>query len=143
MLANNSQAEVLSRKHNCIIGNEADSIAVWTGRYGVKSGDSSAPKTRAAMWQALNHDESFYNEVINLLETRFWFVGILEELDLSMSVFCGLGACGSLSPSGGGRGLIKRPRSLLSWSDDNSGLHCFYCCFICYCYYYYYYYYYS
>jgi hypothetical protein len=26
-----------------------------------------------------------------VLDTRFWFVGILEELDLSISVFCALG----------------------------------------------------
>jgi hypothetical protein len=98
MLANNTHAPALRRAHNCIIGNEAASMAVWGGRYGMKQGGASAPRTRAELWRAVNSDEALFSEVLGVLDQRFWFVGVLEELDLSMAVFCALGVCGGNKP---------------------------------------------
>jgi hypothetical protein len=117
MLADNSAASTLSRKHNCIIGNEADSMAVWGGRYGVKSGDASAPKSRGELWQTLNRDHKLFEEVMDIIENRFWFVGILEELDLSMSVFCALGVCNLPSSDTRRKGRFPRPRRLTHFEE--------------------------
>ena len=121
MLANNTMSPLLRRKHNCILGNEADSLAVWGGRYGLKSaraiaGAKTSVKSRADMWGAINGDETLFEEVLGVLDGRFWFVGILEEMDLSMAVFCALGThCGAaaggvrhsrVKPKGG-RGLLE------------------------------------
>jgi hypothetical protein len=61
---------------------------------------------RAALWGALNADAGLLREALGVLEHRFWFVGILEELDRSLSIFCQLSqACGG---SGGGGGKKKK-----------------------------------
>jgi len=82
----------------------------------VKSGNADAPKSRGGMWEALNRDQTLYNEVMDIIEHRFWFVGILEELDLSMTVFCGLGVCGG----GGGGKRRQGMRHLLSSASFSS-----------------------
>jgi len=117
MLANNTLAPPLRRTHNCVIGNEAASMAVWGGRYGMKQGAREAPRSRAELWRAVNNDEGLFRDVLGVLDKRFWFVGILEELDLSMNVFCGLGVCGGKAPPparGRGRGLLAHGRAHLA-----------------------------
>ena len=47
------------------------------------------PHTRASCWC---HPCCCSAQVLGVLDTRFWFVGILEDLDLSMATFCALGA---------------------------------------------------
>ena len=75
MLANHSTSdalEVLTHTHNCLIGNEEASIRVWQSRY-------AGVRTLGELWSAVNDDDELLLEVVQVLERKFWFVGILEE----------------------------------------------------------------
>ena len=100
MLSNNTDSPVLRKEHNCIIGNEADSLKVWARRR--RRGARTllhGEEEDAELWGALNDDTALLDEALGVLRHRFWFVGILEELETSLAVFCGLSrSCSKLSP---------------------------------------------
>ena len=70
------------------------------------------------LWTAVNYDDSLLLEVVRVIETKFWFVGILEESDISIALWYKLFVGGSKTYKVSGllNGLLNtlpRPRSLL------------------------------
>ena len=83
------------------------STRVWQSRY-------DGVQTLGQLWTAVNYDDSLLLEVVRVIETKFWFVGILEESDISIALWYKLFVGGSKTYKVSGLiNTLPRPRSLL------------------------------
>jgi hypothetical protein len=108
-------AALLQREHNCLAGDHEGTVRHWSallaahGSVGVPAGaagQAAAAATLQEVTAAMNQDKALRGAATAVLLHRFWFVGILEDLEASYEAFCELGGyqrCGSRPPDNAGQ----------------------------------------
>jgi hypothetical protein len=97
-------AALLNREHNCLAGDHEGTVRHWSALLAAHGSSTMAPSSRGGptrlqeITTAINNDKALQDAATTVLLQRFWFVGILEDLEASYEAFCELGRykrCGS------------------------------------------------
>jgi len=97
-------AALLNREHNCLAGDHEGTVRHWSallaahGNSAIPSSSGGGPTRLQDITTVINNDKALQDAATTFMLQRFWFVGILEDLEASYEAFCELGRykrCGS------------------------------------------------
>jgi len=93
-------AALLFREHNCLAGDSVNTLKHWQAV--LQKTISVNVESLSDVTTAMNTNPHLRESAMDVLLGRFWFVGILENIESSYTAFCELGhfaACGTRPPA--------------------------------------------